>query len=591
MQVFKGTSANPGIAIGPAYHFNRALIAAEDRNIDVKDLDAELTLLERAVALSSNELERIIRIAESKTGDQGAEIFQSQMMMVNDPVMLGTIRSRIITEKKSASYIVDNEFGKFQKLLAESNNPLMVERADDVEDVKQRILRHLLKKDHFAAKFSEPAIVVAEFLSPADAVLFTKEELLGFAMDGGGVTSHVSILARSAGLPVIVALRNASSHVATGAQVILDGDNGLLIIDPDEITLAEYRSRLEQHRISRQVSTPETLRFTHPKTKDGKTITVSMNMELIGTEAIKEAKRVSQVKGKNVIGLGLVRTEHFLNSNDEIPTEEEQTTIYSDIVREFAPTTVTIRTFDIGGDKFIGGSFHEKNPFLGWRGIRISLDEPEMFQAQIRSILRASSYGSVRLMLPMLTSIDELDRTLSYIESAKTALRANGESFNEDIPIGAMIEVPAAALAADIFAKKCDFLSIGSNDLTQYTLAVDRGNAFITHLFDELHPSVLRLMGMVVAAAHKHKKPVSLCGEMASKPLSLPVIIGLGIDEISVSPSNVRSISQKVGSLSYLKCRALVKKINENATTAEMVRTIVRDFLSNNKIILSSTPI
>jgi phosphoenolpyruvate-protein phosphotransferase (PTS system enzyme I) len=584
VQVFKGITANPGIAIGPAYHFNRALIVAEERTLEQTDIAEELRLFDDAIGKAKLEMEKISRIAEQKAGTHGAAIFEAQKMMIEDKYFLDSIRYRIKSELKSAAYIVDAEFTKQQHVLETSESPLMRERVDDVEDVKQRLLRHLLRTEKLLSKLTEPAIVVAEFLTPADAILFSKEELLGFAMDGGGQTSHVSILARSVGLPAIVALHNAAAHVETGNTVIIDGGEGTLIVSPDEKTLLLYQEKQAKQKEASKKSIYEGKFEYPPKTIDEHPVAISMNMELIGEEAIVEAEKISKVKGEVVVGLGLVRTEHFLNTNDEIPSEPEQTRIYSELARRFSPAIVTIRTFDIGGDKFIGGGFREKNPFLGWRGIRISLDEPETFMAQVRSILRASANKNVKLMLPMVTSVDELDRTLQMIYAAKSELRSRGEDFDDDIPIGAMIEVPAAALLADAFALRCDFLSIGSNDLTQYTLAVDRGNEFIVHLFDELHPAVLRLIQETVAAAHRHKKPVSLCGEMGAKNFALPVILGLGIDEISVSPVRVGMVSHLIGKLQHSKTKNLVKKLLESSVTAQTSKEIITDFMLKNNL-------
>lgn len=584
MQVYRGVTANPGIAIGPAYHFNRALIVAEERDLEQAEIAEELLHFDESIAKAKLEMEKISRIAEQKAGTHGAAIFEAQKMMLEDKYFLDSIRYRIKNELKSAAFIIDAEFTKQQHILGTSESPLMRERVDDVEDVKQRLLRHLLRKEKLLSKLHEPAIVVAEFLAPADAILFAKEELLGFAMDGGGLTSHVSILARSVGLPAIVALHNAAPHVETGDIVILDGDEGKLIVSPDKATLASYREK----QIKQSESAKKDLldgKFVYPPvTIDGHEVALSMNMELIGEEAITEAEKRSKTKGRSVVGLGLVRTEHFLNANDEIPSEPEQTRIYTDLARRFSPAHVTIRTFDIGGDKFIGGGFREKNPFLGWRGIRISLDEPETFLAQTRSILRASVHKNVRMMLPMVTSVDELDQTILLISKAKEELRGRGEEFDENIPIGAMIEVPAAALMADAFAQKCDFLSIGSNDLTQYTLAVDRGNEFIVHLFDELHPAVLRLISETVVAAHRYKKRVSLCGEMGTKNLALPVILGLGIDEISLSPLRIGVTAKLIGRLQYAKSKTLVKKILEEASSASVAKEMIVDFMVKNDL-------
>lgn len=583
MQRYSGISANAGIAIGPAYHFNRTLIVAEDRELSPEEIKEQVATFEFALERSKQEVERISKIAQQKAGAHGSTIFEAQRMMLSDKFILDPIRDRIRTEEKSAAFVVDSEFSHHQHFLQTSESPLLRERADDVEDIKQRLLRHLLKKEKLLSKLDYPAIVIAELLTPADAILFSRHELLGFAMDAGGATSHVSILARSMGLPAIVSLRSAASHIETGDILILDADRGELIVNPDDEMLLHYKNIVVESE-GRQSIPLEVDGIRKTETLDGRSIVVNMNMELIGDEAVAEAERISKVKGKAVRGLGLLRTEHFLTADDEIPPEEEQTRIYVDLARRFYPAHITIRTFDIGGDKFIGGGFHEKNPFLGWRGIRISLDEPDAFKAQLRAILRASANRNVKLLLPMIASIDEYERSIVLLDEAKAELEKNGEKFDPAIPVGVMIEVPAAALLAPVFAEQCDYFSIGSNDLTQYTLAVDRGNEFISHMFDELHPAVLRLIAMTVEAAHDKKKTVSLCGEMGAKNIALPLVIGLGIDEISVSPIRVGRIANLIRKLEHTKTKKLVQTVLTEARSISDVKQMIYRFLKSNGI-------
>ncbi len=585
MKQYSGISANAGIAIGPAYHFNRTLIVAEDRMLELAEIGEQVSAFDFALEKSKEEIDRISKIAEQKAGTHGSAIFEAQMMMLGDAFILDSIRHRIRAEQKTAAYVVDSEFSHHQHFLQTSENALLRERADDVEDIKQRLLRHLLKKEKLLSKLDHPAIVVASLLTPADAILFSRQELLGFAMDAGGATSHVSILARSMGLPAIVSLRSAASHIETGDILILDADRGDIIVNPDYDTLIHYKDIIDRKEGKQRSVSLEVDGIRRPATLDGRNIVVNMNMELIGDESIAEAEKISKVKGKSIRGLGLLRTEHFLTADDEIPPEEEQTRIYTDLAQRFHPAPITIRTFDIGGDKFIGGGFHEKNPFLGWRGIRISLDEPDAFKAQLRSILRASANHNVKLLLPMIASIDEFDRSMTLLEEAKAELSVLKEKFDPKLPVGVMIEVPAAALLAPLFAERCDYLSIGSNDLTQYTLAVDRGNEFISHMFDELHPAVLRLIAMTVKAAHVKKIPVSLCGEMGAKNIALPLVIGLGMDEISVSPIRVARSAHLIRKLDHVKTKSLVRKVLTEARTVSDVKQMVYRFLKRNDLV------
>jgi phosphotransferase system enzyme I (PtsI) len=429
------------------------------------------------------------------------------MMMVSDEIILSAIRQRIRTELKPAAYVVDTEFSKHQQLLQSGDNALMRERVDDVEDIKQRLLRYLLDRQKWFSKIEVPSILVGEMLTPADAVLFARSSVLGFCIDSGGVTSHVAILARSLAIPALVALHSAAQNVETGDMLILDGERGELIVNPDEETLQGYQ-REQSFVLSTgfdsesDVLDPD---MAGARTTDGRPVCILMNLEFGSEVAIAEAERLSQINAglskQKSMGLGLVRTEHFLLLHDEFPTEEEQNVLYTDLAERFHPAIVTLRTFDVGGDKVLSGSYREDNPFLGWRGLRVSLDEPDLFLSQLRAILRASAKGNVRIMFPMVTNVEELKKAITFLDRAKQDLREAKEPFDEQMKVGVMIEVPSAALLAHAFVPHVDYLSIGSNDLTQYTLAVDRGNDLIASLYQELHPAVLRLIELTANAA------------------------------------------------------------------------------------------
>jgi phosphotransferase system enzyme I (PtsI) len=589
---FSGIAASRGIAIGPAYRYYRTLLYAPDHNLEEKEIEGQLQQFERAVEKARNELSKIRFVAEQKVGTSASSIFEAQMMMVSDETILSTIRQRIRDELRAAAFVVDTEFSKFQHMLQTGDNPLMRERVDDVEDIKQRLLRYLLDKEKWLSRIEEPSIIVAEFLTPADAILFARANVLGYAIDGGGQTSHVAILARSLGIPAVVAMHSAASSVETGDLIILDGERGELIANPDEDTLAGY----ERERGMVTVSVPEgpgqrmvDADVSGARTKDGHPICIHMNLEFGSDIAVGEAERVSKLGTEDdqthALGLGLVRTEHFLLLNDYFPTEEEQTTLYKELVDRFYPAPITLRTFDVGGDKVLSGSYREDNPFLGWRGIRISLDEPEMFLAQLRAILRASARGNVKLLLPMITHLGELKQALELLAQAKQTLDAAGEAYDKKMPVGAMIEVPSAAIMAHALAKHVDFFSIGTNDLTQYTLAVDRGNDLISNLFQEMHPAVLRLIDMSVKAAKAEGKALSVCGELGSYALATPILIGMGIDEISVSPTHVTSLANRIRSVSYEECKTLAEQVLTEARTSEEVKQLILAFLSKRKLL------
>jgi len=588
---FSGIAASRGIAIGPAYRYERTLLNAEDHQLALNDVGREIERFDTAVQKARQEIEKVRRVAEQKVGTPASSIFEAQMMMVSDEFILSSIRQRIKEELKPAAYAVDFELSSHQHVLEASENATMRDRANDIEDIKQRLLRYLLDRKKWLSKIDVPSILVATNLTPADAILFARSSMLGFAIDGGGVTSHVAILARSLGIPALVALHSASEHIETGDTLILDGERGELIVCPDSETLRGYEQ--EQSLVlgtGADFGGPLLEAGTSVvRTADGHPISILMNLEFGSEIAIIEAERLSQaVTGTNEekrLGLGLVRTEHFLLLHDEFPTEEEQNALYKDLADRFFPAPVTLRTFDVGGDKVLSGSYREDNPFLGWRGLRISLDEPDLFLAQLRAILRASVRGNVKIMFPMVTTADELTRALEFVDEAKATLHSNGEPYDERIPIGIMVEVPSAAILADSFVPMVDYFSIGSNDLTQYALAVDRGNDLIASLYQELHPAVLKLICMTAEAGKRGGKPVSICGELGSYPLATPIVVGMGIEEISVSPSAVRSLATRLQLLHYSECKALADRVLANSFSPEDVKRQILQFLSERQLI------
>lgn len=588
---FSGIAASRGIAIGPAFRYFRTLLNAEDYELAVSEVGQEIERFDAAVQKARQEIEKVRRVAEQKVGTPASSIFEAQMMMVSDEFILSTIRQRIKHDLKSAAYAVDSEFSTHQKMLKASESPLMQERADDVEDIKQRLLRYLLDRKKWLSKIEEPSILVADLLTPADAILFARSSMLGFAIDGGGLTSHVAILARSLGIPSLVALHSAAEHIETGDLLILDGERGELIVCPDAETLRGYEqeqsfvlgSGVEQEGPILEANAPVV------RTADGHDVTLLMNLEFGNEIAILEAERLSETTaladGNKRLGLGLVRTEHFLLIHDDFPNEEEQNDLYKNLAARFYPASVTLRTFDVGGDKVLSGSYHEDNPFLGWRGLRISLDEPDLFLSQLRAILRASARGNVKLMFPMVTTPDELQRALACLQEARHTLQINGEPFDEHLPVGIMVEVPSAAIMAESFVSMVDYFSIGSNDLTQYTLAVDRGNDLIATLYQELHPAVLKLIKLTVDAGTRAGKPVSICGELGGYPLATPILIGMGIDGISVSPTAIRSLAERIHLLRYDECKSLAERVIATAISPEEVKRQILQFLSERQLI------
>jgi phosphoenolpyruvate-protein phosphotransferase (PTS system enzyme I) len=408
-------------------------------------------------------------------------------------------------------------------------------------------------------------VLLAHNVTPSDAAMMDKQRVLGIGTDLGSRTSHTAIMARSLGIPTIVGLHDVTDHVEPGQHVLLDGTNGLLIVNPTAETLAQY-GEIESRRTKVATQLKE-LRETKSTTRDGRHIVLSANIELPGD--------VEAVKANGAEGIGLYRTEFLYLNRDTLPDEDEQYQTYRRVAEQVAPDPLIIRTFDLGGDKVAPGTVDvsdEMNPFLGWRAIRFCLENVEIFKTQLRAILRASAVGNVKIMFPMISGLDELRKSVALVKECATELVREGQPLNEKTEIGAMIEIPSAALGADTLAREVDFFSIGTNDLIQYTLAVDRVNERIAHLYEPTHPAVLRLLKMTADAAHENNIWVGVCGEMAGDIAVLPLLLGLGMDELSVGASSVPRVKRAVQSLNLAECRQLVDEASKMRTPAEILQ-------------------
>ena len=560
-QVFQGIAAAPGIAIGPAYVYRKLTPEIHAEEVSPEEVPGEIDRLQKAIQRSTKELQKILVFAEQKLGSDSARIFEAQTMILGDAVLIGEIERRIAAEGHNAEYIVADEIAKYKRLMLASELEYMHERAHDLDDVVNRIVRNIRDQRLFSRLEGE-SIIVSETLTPADTVIFSRNQVLGYATDLGGVTSHAAILSRSLKLPAIVGLRSAMRAVRTGDTVALDGYSGALVLHPSEETLTRLRQKADRfHEFEAGLSDIVEL---EAETQDHRHIELSANVEF--------PEEVEFTLAQGSAGIGLFRTEGQLLGRTSYPDEEEQFAEYDRVAAEIAPHTVIFRTFDIGGDKLSPEPLQEANPFLGWRGIRLMLDRPEEFLTQLRAILRASTRKNVRLMFPMVSTIEEVRRARVFLDQAKAELEAAGVPFDRDIRTGVMIEVPSAALLADQFAREADFLSIGTNDLIQYTLAVDRDNTAVATLYQQFNPAVLRIIKMTIDAGHAQNVWVGMCGEMAGDPLATILLLGMGLDEFSVIPSMLPEIKKIIRSVDVQAARRVAETALE-LTTAEEIRT------------------
>lgn len=566
-----GIAAAPGIVIGKTYLFTKEKI--EISKAPITDVEEAIKNFNEAIAQSKKELQKIFQIAKEKMDETRAAIFEAHLMILDDPVLLNTIIERIKNEKVQPEYIVADEISKYQELMIISNESYMKERAQDIEDIKNRIIRNLQKK-RLHSKIENEVIVVSESLTPADTLLFSKHSALGFVTDHGGLTSHAAIISRSLNIPAVAGTHNATQIIKDGSIIIVDGFHGYVFYEPTEEQIRFYSEK--QKRLFELQKGLEEYKEKDAITSDGKKISVEANVDVSG--------EIDIVISSGANGIGLYRSEQLLDELGEFPNEEEQTTIYSKLASRIYPLVCTIRAFDIGGDKFRFQDYKEPNPFLGLRGIRFLLENEALFRTQIRAILRASNHKNIRFMLPMVSTLDEIWKSKKIIEECKKELRKEKIEFDSKIKIGIMIEVPAAAVMAKELASEVDFFSIGTNDLIQYLMAVDRGNDLVADLYQEFSPVVVRTIHHIVEGAKEFNTPVSLCGEMAADTLAIPLLVGLGLDSLSMSPATILYAKRIINSFSYKKAKAMAEECLTFKTQQEIEERI-KKFFEENKII------
>ena len=539
---FKGTGASPGIALGKALVVEHKELVIEKRTIT--DVDAEIAKLREAVQVSKTELEKVKEKAAKELGEAEAEIFGAHLLVLEDPELTGAAEAKIADEKVNADFALNEIKEMFVAMFESMDNEYMRERAADIKDVTNRVLRHLLGiKVVDLSALDEEVVLVAHDLTPSDTATMNKKMVLGFLTNIGGRTSHTAIMARTLEIAAVVGLTDITENVKDGDFVVFNGDTGEVIINPDEETKAAYAAKKQVFEEEKKAL--ELLKGKESVTLDGRRVELAGN---IGTP-----NDIEGLIKNDAEGVGLYRTEFLYMDSDKLPEEDTQFEAYKAVLEGMSGKPIVIRTLDIGGDKKLDylPLDEEMNPFLGYRAIRLCLDRTDIFKTQLRALYRASVYGKLRIMFPMISSLEELLQAKEIVKEVQAELDAEGIAYAKDVEIGMMIEVPSAAVISDVLAKHVDFFSIGTNDLIQYTTAVDRMNQKISYLYNQFNPAVLRLIKMVIDNAPKEGKWVGMCGEAAGDQMMIPILLGFGLDEFSMSP------------ISILPARKLITSVNE----------------------------
>lgn len=571
MGELRGIIASTGIAIGPAYIYRPETLTVE--RWTVEDPEAEWARFAEAVEKGKAEIDAIRSQAAAEVGEAEAEIFTAHQLFLEDPALLDRVRGQIKGEGSNAEAALAETVAGYAELLRGMEGEIFRQRAADVEDVGRRVLRLLLGVSETSlAELPEPVVVVARDLTPSETAQMDKERALGFCTASGGTTSHTAILARSLGLPAVVGLGEGALSIPDGVPLIIDGKRGLVIVNADESTLAEYGA-LQEALLTQQVAAKRAAQRP-AQTLDGHRVEVVAN---IGDVA---SARVALEHGAE--GVGLLRTEFLYFDRTTMPSEEEQYAAYRAIADLMGKRPLVIRTLDIGGDKQLPylDIGDELNPFLGWRAIRLCLDQVDLFKRQLRAILRAGHERSVKVMFPMIADVEELRRAKDILVEVMAKLEAESIPIASEVEVGIMVEIPAAALAADILAEEVDFFSIGTNDLIQYTMACDRTNEKVAYLYQPLHPAILRLIKRVIEAAHAAGKWVGMCGEMAGQPEAIPILLGLGLDEFSMSAAAIARAKALIAAITLEKARDVAAEVLK-MSTADQVRSYAQEVINS----------
>jgi phosphotransferase system enzyme I (PtsI) len=563
-----GIPASPGVIIGKvsSLSFESEAISKEV----IEDPEEEIQTFRSAIGNVKRNLEKTADKILERLGPEFARIFEAQAMIADDKVWNSTIEKRIKEEKVCAEYIYLDEARKVTKRLGNSDDAYLRERMQDIESVTAKLVSRMKGEKHSALRgFKGATVVTARYIHPGDILALSIRRNLGFATGIGGPTSHLALMAKSLSVPAVIGLGDIAEQLETGTKIILDGYKGILIVNPSTSTRRRYRElRQSEIQLRRQLGQ---LKSKPAITRDNKEIGIMANIEM--------PNEVPKVIAAGASGIGLYRTEYLFLTKPEFPTFEEQYKTYASILRKMGSRPVVIRTFDLGGDKFPGvvRKKFDLNPFLGWRAIRVCLDRPEIFKIQLKALLKASRYGNLSIMIPMISNYDELLETTKIFEECKAELRKEKVKFKENIPLGIMIEVPSAVMIAEFLANKADFFSIGTNDLIQYTMAVDRGNELLSKLYQSFHPAVLILIKKSVEAGHAGNVEVSVCGEMAADPLGAILLAGLGVDMLSVSFQYVGILKKIIRTIDFEGARQIARKALKMKSEQEIISYVERE--------------
>ncbi|UGB32389.1 phosphoenolpyruvate--protein phosphotransferase [Metabacillus sp. B2-18] len=569
MSNLKGIGASAGIAIAKAYRLEEPELNIEQKTI--ADKEAEKQRFDDAINKSKSELEKIKDHANRELGADKAEIFAAHLLVLSDPELLNPVVDKINAEGVNAEFAMKETADMFVSMFESMDNEYMKERAADIRDVTKRVIAHLLGVQiPNPSLISEEVVIIAEDLTPSDTAQLNRQYVKGFTTDIGGRTSHSAIMARSMEIPAVVGTKQATSTIENGVMVIVDGLDGDVIIDPSSDVIAQY----EEKKAKYEAQKAEWAKLVNEPTitSDGQHVELAAN---IGTP--DDVKGVLENGGE---GVGLYRTEFLYMGRDQLPTEDEQYDAYKTVLERMGDKPVVVRTLDIGGDKELP-YLHlpkEMNPFLGFRAIRLCLEEQEIFRTQLRALLRASSYGNLKIMFPMIATVSEFREAKAILLEEKEKLVANGVQVSDSIEIGMMVEIPSTAVMADQFAKEVDFFSIGTNDLIQYTMAADRMNERVSYLYQPYNPAILRLVSMVIDAAHKEGKWAGMCGEMAGDTIAIPLLLGLGLDEFSMSATSILPARTQIKGLSKEKAQSIKETVLSMSTTEEVVAFVKETF-------------
>ena len=566
MHRLDGICSSPGIAIGKAYILEHGNLSIPRYTIAKNQIDYELTRF--GIALEKSKKDFIVlrtKIVEELSEDEG-KLLDSHLIMIEDPALIQAVRDRVQKDRMNCEWVLFQVVDELVKKINQIDNDYFRERAIDVFDIGKKIMHHLLSRKSLTLDdLKEDVIIIASNLTVSDTASLNKDHCKAFVTEIGGKTSHTAILARTLGIPAVEGIRNIFKNFESGDLVIVDGNHGVVIVNPDSQTIKEYTTAKNVYL--KYESELKSLRDLIAETKDGNYICLKANMEIPSQE-------IDSVFAVGADGIGLYRSEflYLRRKGQQLPDEEYQFSKYKFILKKMKNKSVTIRTIDLGGDKIIPvlNPIREANPNMGWRAIRVCLTRTDIFKNQLRALLRASVYGKLKIMFPLISGMDEIDQSLEILENCKDELRKEKIKFNNNIEIGLMIEIPSAALTSDQLAKKVDFFSLGTNDLIQYTIAVDRGNEKVAYLYEPLHPAVLRLIKLTVENANNAGIPVSICGEMAGDPVNAIILIGLGIDELSMSSMVIPSVKRAVRSVTKKEACELADKILKMGSVKEI---------------------